>query len=64
MLCGGANWQFQLYWEGLYGTLPSFPIDPLRLEQKFIDEADPDKVVWLFGRAGSQATYRANMDEW
>ena len=32
VLCGGANFQMQLYWAGLYGTLPSFPVDPYRLQ--------------------------------
>jgi hypothetical protein len=29
-----------------------------------VAEADPDKVAWLFGRAGAQDTYRDNVTDW
>eukprot|EP01050_Picozoa_sp_SAG11_P037759 SAG11_NODE_15058_length_590_cov_1.281059_1_plen_109_part_01 len=61
----------QLYWAAPDST-PSLrgaaaaaaPVDPYRLQEKFVAEADPDKVVWLIGRAGAQDTYRDNVCDW
>ncbi len=33
------------------------------LLSKFIEEADPDCVIWLMGRAGNKETYKANTSD-
>lgn len=61
---GNADgYQFKLYWDGVWGKLPNFPVDPDALLQKFVNEADPDCVIWLMGRAGSKQTYHSNISD-
>lgn len=55
--------QFKIYWDGVYGTRADLPVDPDMLTQKFIDEADPDCVIWLMGRAGNKSTYHNNYND-
>lgn len=38
-------YQFNIYWNGVYGNLPNLPVDPQLLMKKFVDEADPDCVI-------------------
>ena len=34
--------QFKIYWDGVFGMLPSLPVEPDLLLHKFIEESDPD----------------------
>jgi len=63
-IMGNADgYQFKLYWDGVYSKLPDLPVDPDALMQKFLNEADPDCVIWLMGRAGSKQTYHDNISD-
>jgi L-lactate dehydrogenase (cytochrome) len=57
------NHQFGIYWDGVYGKLPQLPVDPDLLLNKFVNEADPDCVIWLLGRAGNKSTYFNNTSD-
>eukprot|EP00123_Amoebidium_parasiticum_P017583 comp23905_c0_seq1/m.42088 comp23905_c0_seq1/g.42088 ORF comp23905_c0_seq1/g.42088 comp23905_c0_seq1/m.42088 type:complete len:538 (-) comp23905_c0_seq1:356-1969(-) len=66
-MSAAEGYRMKFYWDGVYGNLPELPVDFDLLERKFFDEADPDTIAWLYGRAGSKATYhnsRSDFENW
>lgn len=57
-----ANYQFELYFQGLAGETPSVPIAYADLERRARDVLDDGAYGYVAGGAGSEDTMRANLE--
>src|SRR3954452_7216924 len=62
-----ANYQNEIYLNGLAGTLPALPSEPGQLEDLARERFDPRPFGYVAGSAGTESTARANraaFDRW
>ena len=62
-----ANYQNEIYLQGLSGTYPELPCEPGRLEEVAREKFDPEPFGYVAGSAGTESTARANraaFDRW
>jgi lactate 2-monooxygenase len=62
-----ANYQNEIYLQGLGGTFPQLPCEPVALEELARERLDPEPFGYVAGSAGTESTARANraaFDRW
>ena len=62
-----ANYQNEIYLQGLSGTFPELPCEPGQLEEAARERLDPEPFGYVAGSAGTESTARANraaFDRW
>src|SRR5205085_12917 len=62
-----ANYQNEIYLNGLAGILPALPCEPGQLEDVARERFDPEPFGYVAGSAGTESTARANraaFDRW
>jgi L-lactate dehydrogenase (cytochrome) len=57
-----ANYQFEIYNQGLAGILPQIPIPFTELEQRAREKLDPGAFDYVAGGAGAEQTMRSNRE--
>jgi isopentenyl diphosphate isomerase/L-lactate dehydrogenase-like FMN-dependent dehydrogenase len=62
-----ANYQNEIYLQGLAGTFPAFPLEPAGLEDLARERLEAEPFGYVAGSAGTESTARANraaFDDW
>jgi isopentenyl diphosphate isomerase/L-lactate dehydrogenase-like FMN-dependent dehydrogenase len=62
-----ANYQNEIYLQGLSGSFPALPCEPGQLEELARERFDPEPFGYVAGSAGTESTARANraaFDRW
>jgi lactate 2-monooxygenase len=57
-----ANFQYEIYLQGMAGTVPAHPVGWAELERAAEEALEPGPRGYLFGGAGTEDTMRANLD--
>jgi lactate 2-monooxygenase len=57
-----ANFQYEIYLEGLGGQTPKLPLSAGELEARARERLSPEAFGYVAGGAGSEATMRANLE--
>src|SRR3954447_20636673 len=57
-----ANFQYEIYLQGMAGTVPAHPVGWAELERAAEEALEPGPRGYLFGGAGTEDTMRANVE--
>jgi lactate 2-monooxygenase len=57
-----ANFQYEIYLNGLFGQRPALPMDLREVEARALEVLSPEAVGYVAGGAGSEDTMRANVE--
>jgi lactate 2-monooxygenase len=57
-----ANFQYEIYLQGMAGTVPAHPVGWAELERAAEEALEPGPRGYLFGGAGTEDTMRANLE--
>jgi isopentenyl diphosphate isomerase/L-lactate dehydrogenase-like FMN-dependent dehydrogenase len=57
-----GDYQFQIYFDGLEGRLPNYPVDYAALERAAAEVLPPWVYSYVAGGSGDEATQRGNVD--